>query len=97
MPKLTTAWPVNDYLDSIEESLGSSDRHRQRRLLAMLGVMARAVSFAELARQLPDPPKQIAHDVFDLAERRLVQMEATDAETTRVEITDAGKRELASS
>lgn len=52
------------------------------------------LAFAELARRIPDPPKQIARDVLDLAERRLIEMEPETPEITRLEITDRGKQLL---
>jgi predicted ArsR family transcriptional regulator len=94
--KPAAPWLVNDYLDSITESLGSSDQSRYRRLLAALNLTPKPVSFADLARQLPDPPKQIARDVFDLAERHFVHLEASDPDATQVEITDAGRKALTS-
>ena len=99
MPKALnrdTHWLVNDYLDSIQDSLGSSDRSRYRRLLAALNLIAGPVSFAELARKLPDPPKQVARDVVDLAEQHLIQLESSDPKEAQVEITDEGKKVLAS-
>ena len=85
-------WLVNDYFDSIGKSLGSSSDSRYRRLLQAL--TRGPLSFAELARRVPDPPKQIARDVFDMAEQHLVEMESEGPDTTRVEITAQGKELL---
>lgn len=98
MPKALNQerWLVNDYLDSIQDSLGSSDQSRYRRLLRALSLIAGPVSFADLARQLPDAPKQVARDVLDLAEQHLIQLESSNPKNAQVEITDEGKKALAS-
>jgi hypothetical protein len=94
--RLNSPWLVNDYLDSIMKSLDDATQLRYRRLLSALTATRSPVTFADLARQLPDPPKQIARDVFDLAERNLVQLGSSDPEATKVEITDAGRSVLTS-
>ncbi|MFZ2030255.1 MAG: hypothetical protein WAU68_08105 [Vitreimonas sp.] len=75
--------------------MGSSDQSRYRRLLGALSLTAGSVSFAELVRQLPDAPKQVARDVVDLAEQHLVQLESSDPQEAQVKITDEGKKALA--